>query len=101
MMSYFDEIKRLIQRDQFMITKHARIRMFERDITTDMIIEMITNRQVIEEYPDDFPCPSYLILGFCNETPLHVVLALCSDHVRIITVYKPDKSRWKDYTKRK
>jgi len=100
-MAGFDEIKRLINRDQFLITKHARARMFERNITTDVMIEIIVNGQVIEEYPDDFPCPSFLILGFCNEMPLHVVIAFCNDHVRIITAYKPEKSRWENFKKRK
>lgn len=100
-MSYFDEIKQLIIRDQYLITKHARVRMFERNITTDLMIEIIVKGQVIEEYLNDFPCPSFLILGFRNEIPLHVVIALCSDHARIITTYIPDKSRWENYTKRK
>jgi len=99
-MGDFDEIKRLVNSDQFIISNHARNRMFQRNITTDMIIEMIANGEIIEEYSDDFPCPSVLVLGYTNQDPLHVVVGHCGDHVRIIMVYKPDKGLWIEHKKR-
>jgi len=100
-MADLNEIKRLVDRDQFIISNHARIRMFQRNITTDMLIEMITVGEVIEVYPDDFPCPSVLVLGYSNKHPLHVVIGYCDDHVRIITVYRPDEESWIEHKKRK
>lgn len=97
----FDEIKHLVKSDQFIISNHARKRMFQRNITTDMIINMIANGEVIEEYSEDFPCPSVLVLGYSNKYPLHVVMGHCGDHIRIITVYKPDKESWIEYKKRR
>jgi len=52
---------------------------------------------IIEEYPDDAPCSSMLILGFLDKTPYHVVVAQCEDHTRIITVYPPEEDKWVDH----
>lgn len=87
--------------DQFFITNHARVRMFQRNITTDIVKEVVQNGEIIEEYPDDKPCPSALILGYWDNNPLHIVIAECEDHARIITVYHPEKEKWVDYKKRK
>jgi hypothetical protein len=40
----------------------------ERNISTDDLLDVLTSGEVIEEYPDDEPCPSALILGFINHT---------------------------------
>ena len=54
-------------------------------------------RGIIEDYPDDKPLPSALLLGWVEEQPLHVVSALNSDNKTgfIITVYKPDLEHFK------
>ena len=87
-------LKRFIEKDQFIISKHARIRMFERNISTDEMVGVVLNGEIIEEYKNAKPCPSGLMLGFSDGIPYHVVVAQCDDHVRIITVYKPEKERW-------
>lgn len=91
----------LVKNDKFIITNHARIRMFQRNITTDELIDLIINSEIIENYPDDEPCPSALILGFLKGIPYHIVLAECADHVRIITIYRPEEDKWIDYRTRR
>ena len=39
--------------------------------------------EVIEEYPDDTPFPSYLILGFVGDRPFHVVVAVIARRVTL------------------
>jgi len=60
---------------------------------------------LVEDYPImGRPLPDCLVLGFINEDPLHVVVALDEDFDRIfiITVYKPSLERWEDgWRKRK
>ncbi len=97
----YNKIRKFISADRFIISNHARIRMFQRNVTTDHIKEILMNGEIIEEYPNDYPCPSVLILGFIKEVPFHIVTALCKDHLRIITVYQPDKQRWDYFRKRK
>jgi hypothetical protein len=54
---------------------------------------------IVEEYPDDLPYPSVLVLGRTEEErPVHVVCAYVpeEDRLIVITVYEPDPSRWEE-----
>lgn len=53
---------------------------------------------MIINYPDDFPYPSYLILGYAQKKPIHVVLAMNQQQQTgiVITAYVPDKELWTD-----
>jgi hypothetical protein len=76
---------------------HAIRRMFERNITYGELIEAFKNAAVIEEYPDDYPFPSCLILGFTRlKKPIHVVYSINrkEEVVVIVTVYTPEKEKW-------
>jgi hypothetical protein len=94
-------IEKLIREDKFLISHHARIRMFQRNVSTDDIKSVITNGEVIEEYRNDEPCPSVLMLGFIGTVPYHVVVAECEDHLRVITIYIPEEDKWIDYKRRR
>ena len=74
---------------------HAVQRMFERKITAEEVRYVLETGVVIEEYPDDTPYPSRLILG-CEGRLIHVVAAknLNDQDIIIITVYEPDPSEW-------
>lgn len=52
---------------------------------------------IVEEYPDDRPYPSVLVLGRTGGgRPVHVVCAHApeEDRLIVITVYEPDPNRW-------
>ena len=78
-------------------TAHVLTQMFRRSISREEIKHILESGVVIKEYPDDQPFPSYLILGFSNKRPLHIVYAVneLGDKV-IITAYQPDYSLWND-----
>ncbi|MFN3477111.1 MAG: DUF4258 domain-containing protein [Candidatus Methylomirabilales bacterium] len=60
--------------------------------------------EVIEEYPNDTPYPSRLVLGWRGARPLHVVVADNPDSQEtvVITVYEPDpEQREPDFRRRK
>ena len=83
---------------------HAIKRMFERGISEADVRAVIDLGEVIQEYPDDVPYQSRLILGWCREQPIHVVTAYDSQEKTdvVITVYEPDHLRWEDgFKKRK
>jgi len=90
-----------VEREAVVITGHARIRMFERNISTDELLDIVARGEVIEEYPDREPCPAVLILGFINGIAYHVVVAVCQDNLVIITAYQPEKENWVEYRRRK
>lgn len=84
-------------------TRHAIQKMFQRNITKSEIDNVIASGKVIKEYPEDSPFPSFLLLGYNEIRPLHIVIAFNkSDYICIIvTVYEPDPKLWKDdFTRR-
>ena len=91
----------LVAKGAVEISGHARSRMFERDISTDELLEIVETGEVIEEYPGRQPCPAALILGFISHTAYHVVAAFCQDTLVIVTVYLPEKEDWVAFRTRK
>jgi len=84
-------------------SRHAIQKMFQRNVSKSEIDNVISKGQIIEEYPKDSPLPSFLLLGFNDNRPLHIVIAFNkSDYICIIvTVYEPDPNLWKDnFTRR-
>ncbi|MBI1319788.1 MAG: DUF4258 domain-containing protein [Candidatus Hydrogenedens sp.] len=83
--------------------KHALSRCFEREISRSEVLHALAHGKIIERYPDDHPFPSCLIL-LVEKLPLHVVAALDPETgiAHIITVYRPDTSRFEpDWTTRR
>ncbi len=72
------------------------LRMFARKITKEEVKIAIERGNKIEDYPEDTPFPSCLILDFINSRPLHVVCWAdeSTQTIYIITVYIPDPERW-------
>jgi hypothetical protein len=74
---------------------HAIGQMFKRDILVDDVKQVIDIGEVIKEYPNDKPYPSYLMLYHVNHRPLHLVVAKDDlDKCIVITVYEPTKEIW-------
>jgi len=96
-----ERIAELIESGEILISHHARIRMFERNVSTDNLITIISSGEIIEEYSDDEPCPSVLIMGFIDAVAYHTVIAICEDHIRVITVYIPEQDKWIEYLRRR
>ena len=100
-MKHKNRITELIECGEILISHHARVRMFERNVSTDNLITIISSGEIIEEYSDDEPCPSVLIMGFIDTVAFHTVIALCTDHIRVITVYIPEQDKWIEYRRRR
>jgi len=75
---------------------HAVQRMAERQVTVDDVRAVLATGETVEEYPDDTPYPSRLVLGWAGGRPLHVVSAQAASarEIIVITVYEPDAARW-------
>lgn len=63
----------------------------------------IMNGEIIEQYPDDYPYPSCLILGMSIEDKyLHVVIGHHESDLFLITAYFPSVDKWEaDFKTRK
>lgn len=92
---FIEELKQKASEHKIKWRGHASQRMIERDIKRNSVIKAILNGEIIEDYPEDFPFPSCLILGYSIDgKPLHVVCSIGQDYLWIITVYHPDSNKW-------
>ena len=88
----------------YRFSRHAVFKMFERNISMEQTKIAVKKGEVIQNYPDDKPYPSSLILHFMKKRPYHVVVAFDEDsgNCIIITVYEPSPKLWEnDYKTRK
>jgi len=70
-----------------------------RDVNVVEVEEAVmSNCEIIEDYPEDKYGPSCLILGFTKqERPLHILISYPTRPLlKIITIYEPDPIAWKD-----
>jgi hypothetical protein len=82
---------------------HAITQMFKRGIQVEDIEMALETGNRINEYPEDKPYPSFLLLGFVNSRPLHIVASLDEQgNCIIITAYEPETRLWsEDFTNKK
>ena len=97
-----EQFRHLNKPELLILTQHSRRRFAERGINIDDIRFVIKAGEIIEQYPDDMPFPSCLILGNSGERVLHVVASIDDGLVYIITAYAPSPEKWEsDWTTRK
>ena len=58
---------------------HAIQRMFQKKITYEDVHPVLDTGEVVEQYPNNIPCPRRLLQGWRSSRPLHVVVAEDSD----------------------
>jgi len=85
------------------LTKHAKERLTERNISIADIINGIETGEIIKQYEEDKPLPSCLILGTSvKRRPLHIVISHDKEFIYLITAYYPDPEKWdKNFKTRK
>ncbi len=59
-----ETLKQMNKPEKIALTKHARERLAERNITVNDVIRGIETGEIIKRYEDDKPLSSCLILGF-------------------------------------
>ena len=92
-----DTIRTLCSTRSFYWTDHVLKRLRERGIRRDDIRHCIMSGRIIEEYPDDYPFPSCLILGCAVDSkPLHVVVGAGDGLIWIISAYYPNPDEWNE-----
>jgi hypothetical protein len=94
-----DDLIEAFRSSRYRITDHAVEEAYSDDLNFNHILESIYNGEVIEDYPDDRPFPSCLVLGYYeNNKPVHCVIGFNNENMWavIITVYRPDPERWID-----
>jgi len=59
------------------------------NLTFYQIEEALLGGEILEEYPDTGRGESYLVLGFSENIPIHIVCGFRGDKIAVITVYVP------------
>lgn len=97
-----EDVQTLYDKELVILTQHFIDRIGIRGISLIDVKTAIFNGYIIEQYPDDYPHPSALILGFSEDKPLHVLIGKNGGYVWLITSYKPESTKWEnDYKTRK
>ena len=96
-------LRTLCAAEAVILTEHCTHRLRERRIDINDVLQCIQCGEIIEQYPEDYPTPSCLILGLSVDgKPLHVVSSIKTDMACIITAYWPNTSKWEaDFKTRK
>ena len=106
-MKILKAIKKCFNKEQVFYSHHARKEMVFEElgrIKENEVFESVQNGEILEDYPDDKPYPSVLILGFTQtKKPLHVVCAYDrkDDLAIVITTYRPNPERWINFRRRR
>ena len=89
------DLRRLCADDAIRWTDHVLKRLLLRGISQADVLQAIHSGEVIEDYPDDYPFPSCLLLGTdATGDPLHVCCGRGPDEIWMITAYHPDPDEW-------
>ena len=92
-----NSIKALCMQNAMHYTNHFMVRILWRKIDSIDVIAAIMNGKIIQEYPDDHPYPSCLILGRDRRNrPIHAVCGASEEALWLITAYRPDLSEWEN-----
>ena len=98
-----ESLRNLCRDETIFMTQHAYNRCRERGIKYADLKEVICSGEIIEQYPNDYPYPSCLILGATLVGQyIHVVCGVGAGRLWIITAYLPDPNKWiNDFKTRK
>ena len=76
-------------------TNHILERIFRRDISISDVENALSNGEIIEQYPADYPFPSCLVLGYSiTGKALHIVCGSNGKELWLITAYRPNLDEW-------
>jgi len=95
-------IRTEIRNQSYEISIHADDERIADGLTIDDLEVVLSNCQIIEQYPDDPRGESCLAVGYTSaKTPVHVVCGRNpAGHLFLITVYIPSMPKWLDpYTR--
>jgi len=98
-----DDIAQFIEKSSLRWTSHILERLFQRNIRVDDVKAALTNGEIIEQYPNDYPFPSCLVLGYTMAgRVLHVVCGSNGEALWLITAYFPNPFEWtEDFRQRR
>jgi hypothetical protein len=102
---HIKDITEAINAGRVVLSRHSLREAAEDNLVVGEIYQSVTESgEIIEDYPNAYPMPACLILGFnTTSEPIHSVWGYdeVSEVARLITVYRPDPNRWINWRIRK
>lgn len=90
-----EDFRKINRSENIIISLHGQLRLNERNISIDDVMNAIDNGEIIEQYPKDFPFPSCLILGLSiKNVYIHIVVSMHDEKIYLITAYVPSTDKW-------
>ena len=98
-----EDIALLYKKRSLRWTSHILARIFQRGIRMDDVGNVLTNGEIIEQYPSDYPFPSCLVLGWTKAgKALHILCGSNGTELWLITAYFPNPFEWtEDFKQRR
>ena len=96
-MLQIEEVRLYCHDEAIVLTDHLMTRIRQRSIRLEDIKYAISNGEIIEQYPADYPFPSCLI----NGEDIHIVCSVGDGCLYIITAYRPSPEKWEAGGKRR
>lgn len=94
-MIFIEKIREICNKGNIVVTNHAQDRMDERGISLPDIKTCISGGVIIEQYENDTPLPSCLVMGPDNSNLIiHVVVSANELTLYVITAYRPTEDKW-------
>ncbi len=89
-------IRECVRAKRLLWTWHANMRLKNRFIPREAILEAVESYEIIEAYPEDKYMPSYLVYARRGGMIFHVLFAVDvpGENVRVITAYHPRPEEW-------
>jgi len=91
-----EEIRKVFIDKRFRYTKHGVEQRINRNISSEEIRQVISNGEIIEDYPSDKYGPSCLIYGKTEKgRALHIQVGF-HPIISVVTTYEPNPEEWID-----
>ncbi len=95
-------IRELCSQGSIRWTNHALVRIIQRNISQNDIKKALAEGEIIEQYEDDYPYPSCIVMGpKRGTTQLHVLCGIGDEKLWVITAYRPDREIWDESLKQR
>ena len=89
-------IRQCVLSEQIRWTYHVSVRLQQRSLRSEMLIDAVDSYELFESYPDDKYLPSFLIRAEANSVVFHAQIAtdVRDNNIRVVTMYAPHLNEW-------
>ena len=92
----YANLRRAVRESRYYVTTHAKQRMGQREISDVEMMAVVSEGEMIEEYPDAKPFPKALFMKQTRGEPLYVSCAFDGEYAYVVTVHWYDPNVWVD-----